>query len=976
MSAIALAVSQAFAAHVAADDAVTPTVVVTGMKASARSSVAIKRDAMEVVDSITAEDIGKLPDPNVAETLTRIPGVQGYRYGGEGAAPVGNGSGLTIRGLSGQTASLVNGRAFFSAGNREYNIESAIPGMIAGVDVYKNPSAEHIEGGIGGLVNVRTRNPSDFKLGLTGAISAGARYNDLAKQTEPDVFGLIANRIDLGGGSRFGYTLAGQLQNSTNRSDNNPGNRGPALKRAVRADSAEYATLAAANTTNSPFQAQAQFVGRSDINALINVPIRNTAGSIGPNTPDNTGLTQAQIDNIMVTTTLNTNVSQETIMRERKGFSGAADYRVDNTLRFYVESNYTYYLYHQNYRALNSNDGVNVANLQTSPFTFDKGMSARNVSGGANDVLATKRALSGDFLNSTVNTVSVDEHTPYSTWNVAFGSDWNPTPSLALKADYAFLKATKRTDNRTVFLDSKNGLSWTTSRVADGSPHTLNFSGPSLSDPSNFVFREFNNGNNSASKDSAKALALSGVYSIEDGLFKRIKFGTRLAKQDDLSQNWSYNNRPLTTDGKGLAADRSNGILASTYGVTQSSPTNFMGGTTGYSGGYVVYSPDLLLGDQVRSQFPLAGIQMESALLERIQDRRYVDEKTKAIYVVGEFAALDEHLRGAVGVRYVRTNGTAITKINSVNGLIDNARTTEYSNTLPSFNATYDISKETLLRFGYGRGMTRAALGDLNPFVNYNPVDGTGSRGNPELKPLVSDNLDLSLEHYFNKTNYVAAAVFNKSIKGFFSDVSECVTLDNAPAYVPGNGQVSNSCTNGQYRVSKRVNAEKGFARGVELSGQYFFDNSLSWLKNFGVSGSYTYVTTENPVNYGTAAAPNIVKLWQPFQSKNSASFSGMYEDQKFSARLVYTWRSAAVFALDAQPILGRYMGAYGILDGSVNYNITKDLTLSLNASNILDKAPNRYIGEPGGNYETGLELQHYRNGRNFGLNLRYRFGQ
>ena len=175
LTGIALAVSQAFVPAAFAQQSGSPvvvngtaepeaqTVVVSGIRASARSSVAIKRDSAEVVDSITAEDIGKLPDPNVAETLTLIPGVQGYRYGGEGASPVGAGSGLTIRGLSGQTASQVNGRAFFTAGGREFNIEGAIPGMVAGIDVYKNPTAEHIEGGIGGLVNVRTRNPSDFK---------------------------------------------------------------------------------------------------------------------------------------------------------------------------------------------------------------------------------------------------------------------------------------------------------------------------------------------------------------------------------------------------------------------------------------------------------------------------------------------------------------------------------------------------------------------------------------------------------------------------------------------------------------------------------------------------------------------------------------------------------------------------------------------------------------------------------------------
>lgn len=974
LSTLAMAVLQAYAPLAMAQEKDSTVVVVTGIRGSAQSSVAIKRDSMEVVDSITAEDIGKLPDPNVAETLTRIPGVQGYRYGGEGAAPVGNGSGLTIRGMSGQTASQVNGRAFFSAGNREFNIESAIPGMIAGVDVYKNPSAEHVEGGIGGLVNVRTRNPSDFK-GLTGAVSVGTRYNDLAKKAEPEVFGLVANRWNLAGGGRIGVMLAGQIQESTNRSDNNPGNRGIPFKRIIRADSPEYATLAAANTSNAPGQAQSQFIGRSDVSLLANVGTRPIAGNVGPNTADTTGLTPEQVKNIIAAPAVNNNVFQETIMRTRKGMNMAADWRVDNTLRFYVDGNYTSYLFNQHYRGLNSSDGANVRNLQTTPFIFDKQLSNRNLTGGANDVLSNTRLLSGDFLNSTMSTIGGDEHTQYITWNAAVGAEWNPTPNLALKADSAYLQAKRSTDNRAVNLDSKAGVFWTTQRVADGAPHFLDFQGPSLADASNFVFRDYNNGNNSKFEDGNAALALSGTYTFDAGFFTRLKFGTRLARQDSTFNAWNFG-RLLTTDGLALNAARSNGVLASTYPVTSGAPTNFMRGDTGYSGGYLVYTPGALLGDQVKTQFPNAGILSENALPENPLARRYIEEKTKAMYLVGEFSAFDERLRGAAGVRVVRTQGLAISRVTDTTTgtsvVRELARNTSYTNTLPSFNATYDISKEFLARFGYGRGLTRAPLGDLNPFVNINVADGTGSVGNPNLKPLIADSLDLSFEHYFSKTNYAALGLFNKDIKGFFNDVGECVTVDNAPAYT---GTIINGCTNGQYRVSRKLNAEDGYADGVELSGQYFFDKQNGWLKNFGTSGSYTFVKTSNPVNFGTVAAPRIIETMQPFQSRHSASISGLYEDEKLSGRLVYTWRSQAIFlGADAQPIWGRYMKAYGILDGSINYNFSKQLTLSFNASNILDNAPHRYIGEPH-TFETGIELQHYGNGRSFGMNLRYRFG-
>lgn len=970
VSAMALAVGQAFAQTPAPAADAEAVVVVTGIRASARSSVAIKRDTMEIVDSITAEDIGKLPDPNVVETLTRIPGVQGYRYGGEGASPVGNGSGLTIRGLSGQTASQMNGRAYFTAGSREFNVESAIPGMISGVDVYKNPSAEHIEGGIGGLVNIRTRNPSDFK-SLTVSLGATARQNDLAKKTDPELFGLVANKWDLGGGSKFGVMAAGVYQKSTGRSDNNPANGGANLKRAIRADSAEYATLAAANTTNDRTKPMSAYVGRTDINFLTGVP-----GASTPNTPNLTGLTADQINNVMAAPVITNNVFQETIMRERKGLNLAADYRVSNTLRFYAEANYLYYLYHQNYRGLNSNDGGNVQNLTTTPFNLTEGLANRNINGGSDDVLVNKRLLGGTFLNSTVSTVGGDEHTAYTTKIAATGVDWSPAAGLSLKGDLSYIKSDKTTDNRSVNMDSAPGLLWSTTRLADGAPHQLTFSGPSLSDPASYVFRDYNNGNNIGWHDTGYAAAFSGTYDL-DGVFNKIRFGTRFAHQQDTFKNFSFGGRPLTTDGLGLTASRSNGInVGSMASLVQNAPSNFMGGEAGYTGGYVVYSPDGLLGNGVMNAFPKAGILPQGSYVEQALARSVFRENTKAVYLVGDFAALDDHLKGNVGVRLVRTETTATARVNDthtgVAQVVDVTKTSAYNNVLPTFNATYDITKDTLTRFGYGRSMTRPALGSLNPNVFYDPNNGGGSIGNADLKPQVADSFDLSLEHYFNKTNYVAAAVFDKEIKDFFNGIIECQTLPYAPAYT---GTVANGCSGGQYSMTKQVNSEKGYARGVELSGQFFFDSKYGFLNNFGIGGSYTYVKTSNPVNFGTAAAPRIVESQQPFQSKNNFSLSGMYEDNKLSARLVYTWRSEQVlFGVSANPIDARYITSYGILDGSLNYEIAPNTTLSFNASNITDKALHRYVGEPG-TYQTSLERQHFANGRTFSIGLRYKFG-
>ncbi|MRW89749.1 TonB-dependent receptor [Duganella sp. FT80W] len=976
LTAAALAVGQAYAQTPATDakDANDNTVVVSGIRASARSALAVKKDTMEVVDSISAEDIGKLPDPNVAETLTRIPGVQGYRYGGEGASPVGQGSGLTIRGLSGQTASQVNGRAYFTAGSREYNVEGAIPGMVAGIDVYKNPSAEHVEGAIGGLVNIRTRKPSDFKE-FTATLSVNGRENDLAKKKDPELFGLIANKWDLGGGSRIGLMAAGVYQKSTGRSDNNPANGGANFKRAVRADSAEYASLAAANTSNNPALPMSAYVGRTDINYLASVP---TVASAGAYTPDLTGLTAAQAANVMVAPGLTSNVFQETIYRTRKGLSLAADYRQSNTLRFYTEGEYTYYRYYQNYRGLNSVDGGNVQNLQTTPFNFTEGLANRNLSGGSDDVLVNKRLLSGTFLNSTVNTIGGEERRPYTTWIAAGGVEWSPNAFWSLKADLSYIKADQTQDNRSVNMDSANGLYWSTTRVADGAPHSLTFSGPSLSDPSNFVFRDYSNGTYQKWDDNGYAAKLDAAYSPEEGFFNKIKFGGRAAHQKSLYTNFSFSGKALTSDGATLTANRSNGINASTLsGVLETAPSNFMNGDAGYSGGYVVYSPAALDGNQVQALFPNAGIPSVGNYAENLLSRRVFNEHTLAGYVQGEFATADERLRGNVGVRLVRTDTDVTARVASTTSgstvVVDNLKSTSYTYALPSFNLTYDIQKDFLARFGYGRGMTRPEISALNPSITVNTVSGTGTAGNADLRPQLANSFDLSLERYFNATNYVSVGFFDKEIKGFLSGIVECQTVPLVPAY---SGSTANSCPTGQYQITKSVNAEKGYARGVELAGQYFFDGHYGWLKDFGVSGSYTYVDTSNPINIGTATARRVIDSQQPFVSKNSFSLAGMYEAKRMSARLVYTWRSEQVlFGVSANPIDGRYIESYGILDGSFNYDLMENLTLSLTASNLTNKALNRYVGEPGA-YATDIERQHYVNGRTYSVGLRYKFGK
>jgi iron complex outermembrane receptor protein len=175
-------------------------IIVTGIRGSLQSAQSLKRNADQVVDSIVAEDIGKLPDVNVTEALQRVSGIQVGRDRGEG-------SGITIRGLS-QVTSTFNGRS--GGSGRGVDLENIPAELIARVDVYKTPSADLVEGGIGGLINVVTRKPLD-KPGFTLSGSARGRYSDLPDKVDPMFSALVSNTWDVGDG-QFGILVAGSFQ--------------------------------------------------------------------------------------------------------------------------------------------------------------------------------------------------------------------------------------------------------------------------------------------------------------------------------------------------------------------------------------------------------------------------------------------------------------------------------------------------------------------------------------------------------------------------------------------------------------------------------------------------------------------------------------------------------------------------------------------------------------------------------------------
>jgi TonB-dependent receptor len=808
----------------------------------------------------------------------------------------------------------------------------------------------------------------------------------------------------LSGGGRVGLVIGAVYQRSEGRSDNNPANGGASYRRSIRADDAEYAQRAAVNTANNPNAPLAAYVGRSDVWGLVDVPTLACDNITTPcNVPDfahagfgGTALNASQAGNVMSATGQSQiPIGEEIIKRTRKGFAVAADWVVSDSVRLYAESNYTYYLYNQNYMFLNSVDGRNVQNLKTTPFALTEGLANRNLNGGSNDVLVGQRLAGATFLNSDLNVTGGDEHHPYWTAIGATGFEWDASPQLLVKGDVAVTKSEVADDNRSVNIASAPGLwqstgvgGWAVTRDLTGTPHTMTFTGPDVGSYSTWVGNFYNDGINNVTKDKGLAVRLDAKYQFASGFFRDVKVGTRYAPTEDRFWNYAFTqNYNLTSNGAALAgwpgaaggvAYHANGIpVANFTGLLQSSVSNFMHGDAGYSGGYLVYSPSQLLGDEVRNSFPLANIPPGATRAEQLLSRRVEKEQTTALYIMGDFAGFNDKIKGNMGVRVVRTHQFGQGYVNDLTQTpvvaVPTSTSRDYTNALPSLNVTYYMQPDLLARLGYSKGITRPAFSDLNPAIGVTVATGGATAGNPNLAPLKADNYDVSLEKYFNSTNYVSLDVFDKELNGFAYGINHCETVPNTP---PSSAALAAAigCPTGQYLITRQTNAGNGYARGVEAAFQTFFDFLPGSWQHFGTSGSFTYVDTSNPVNFGTPTNKRIVNVPQPFVSKYNYTLQAFYDNGKLSGRLVYTWRSDEIlFGISTNPIDGRYIGAYGILDASLNYRLRDSLSITFNANNLTDKGLDRFVGEPA--YATGIERQHYVNGRTYSLGVRYKVG-
>jgi TonB-dependent receptor len=326
------------------------------------------------------------------------------------------------------------------------------------------------------------------------------------------------------------------------------------------------------------------------------------------------------------------------------------------------------------------------------------------------------------------------------------------------------------------------------------------------------------------------------------------------------------------------------------------------------------------------------------------RSEREVYETDQGLFLQSDFKTTLSGLtlRGNVGIRYARTEveakgwqtvttGTpAVTTYNYV------TTTNDYDDVLPSFNLAFEPREDLVLRLGAAKVMSRPTLADLTPGGGVSPTTRTVSYGNPLLDPFRATNYDASAEWYFQNEGLLAVAVFYKDIDSFITSVTQGIPYDQLG--LPNELLQGAASPSDIFQVTRRVNGDGGWLKGVEIQYQQPFTFLPGFWSNFGFTGNITFVDSE--VGYGTAGKNRLTG-----QSKNTANATLYYEDGGFQARISAAHRSQYLLS---------FPGANGNseegvndttnIDASMSWEFTPNMTFSLEAINLTDEYVDRYV--------------------------------
>ncbi len=851
------------------DEGALEEVIVTGVRYSLTAAVEIKRESMEIVDSIVSEDLGKFPDNNVVEALQRVPGVQ---VTDRGAGEV---SVVSIRGLSDVTT-LVNGRNVFTASGRAVALQDIPSTLVNRVDVYKTRSAEHIARGIAGQIDIRTNRPFDFD-GLKFSALGRAIHQEQADETDPQVSFLLSNTWETDAG-RFGALL--------------------------------NVAYTETNWRDQGAHAGASFPFR---------PIDEGLGQLGPEFGWTPGL-----DRGLPTapgSTLDMNPDQEFLhwrdamfnfdgrgTRERPAANVSLQWAPND------RSEYTFETFYNGYREdifgslwfqfLNSP----IYDLN-DPVEFWEGTNvirARTMGDGFS-------FTSGDVTQQETDSILY-----------ALRGDWQITDNLQLASEFIIQDSEFKTDFWGQRVARIAPEFYININRGDGVPYLdydPNGTGSPGSDPSNrdnyFLDWAFDNGGRS--EGDAFTWKADADWDVEWGWINTFSFGARVDNRDAMDSSMPAREGGAV-DGTTLADLPPEFTMVNSY--------DFFNNQEGVVGNWLVANPNWVLDnlDTLRGIYGFANPVFSPNFI--------VNETQHEFYAQVDFYTEvgSGFIDGRAGVRYLDVS-TDIEAPGEGGEFVSDSN--DNDTVLPTLMVRWGITEDFIARFSYTETFNLPTFPQLNPYIQYFPdvTDigyGTASGGNPDLKPIESENTDISLEWYFAEGSVLYGTWFKRDITNNIVPFRNAVVVD-VPNDVPDRGPYT-------YILSQPDNAGNASLDGFEFGLTWFPE----WAWGFGFQGSYTILDSEQQLpivdTTGNVTGFDVT----PIGGVSDTSYSAIlaYDNEVFNARLSYFWRDdfynnneAALFANPLQV----WRGEEESLDFQLTWNVSDSWTLTFDATNLTE---------------------------------------
>jgi TonB-dependent receptor len=916
----------------------TNTVVVKGIRASMQSTLNLKRNSDGIVDGIVADDIGKFPDTNLAESLQRISGVSIDRSRGEGAN-------VTVRGVGPDlNVVLLNGRQMPTAGltdqaGRAFDFSNLASEAVSQIQVYKSARADTPQGGIGATLNILTGRPLD--LGSQASIGIKGVYDksnnnlpaiDAGKKVTPEVSGLYSTTWNDG---MFGFSATGSYQ-SRNLGVNQ------------------------ATITNG-------WIGPFYGNTVSDDPGPIPVSGVGVTNPPKAG-------DIYLTPQ---NISYFLRGSQRQRTNGQLTFQFRPVKELTTTLDYTY-----------AQNKIQTKYHELSVW-FNHPLNAQS-SSWTNGPLASPLYYEEQVKNQDLPTNGGDFATKSTLDSIGFNAQWRASPTLRLSLDMHHSQAKAEKDSP---FGSNNDLATVTfSRNTTGVDFTHEM--PVLIIPGGVDYAAspnqvsgswFDDGLNKMKIDQIQAggsLKLLQSSNLNFGL-SHTKVNNRSVYQRVQRDSWQGG----TSTNPGVDYNQS---LWSADTLRQYFSKLGGSGDPRLYNGIELFDFAGVRENAIKVTGDPAGY--TPSLSNPNFDRTTV-EKTKALYLQFNTdwdTAMPMHT--GIGFRYEKTDvaSTGLAKVpvavvwKSQNELpvtfgsqVFQTQHGSYSNFLPTVDWDMDVRSDLKVRASYGVSIGRPRYDQIEGGTSFGTtasVTGlTANSGNPALTPVKSKNLDLSAEWYYTKQSMVSLGLFHKDLSDYAGQT--VVTQPSTTALTPVGGAYWNSAIasgcvatdtncmrdyilsnyNGQpgvtatgidkdghytgtitgapgdpalpYQVTTFINQKKASLKGAEVNWQHMFSNGL------GFQANYTYVKSD--LRYDNLGQGNQFAL---VGLSNSANLVGIYEDQKWSVRLAYNWRGQFLNSVaDNGKPNPQYVEPYGQTDLSIGYNVNQNLSVSFEAINLTD---------------------------------------